>query len=129
MTDAARPDDQMSAGAEKKAYWIQGPSRMGWTSIYVVDEHGCLLNTEPACSVPDRYGDWFVTWLMVQRCPYPVEGPFALLEHVPSFPSPAPTLPVLDPRCVICSTSTTERTVFSAEHGGQVHPGCREVQS
>jgi hypothetical protein len=39
------------------------------------------------------------------------------------------TQPVLDPHCAVCSTSTTERTEYSAEHGGQVHPGCREVQS
>lgn len=37
---------------------------------------------------------------------------------------PEPTLAALDPRCAVCHQSTTERTVFSAEHGGQVHPGC-----
>ena len=64
------------------AHWAKGESRMGCTTIYVVDEHGCLLNTEPACSIPDRYGDWFLDWLLVQPCPYP-DSLFPLLAHLP----------------------------------------------
>lgn len=72
----------MSSGNQEErtiAHWAKGQSRMGFTPIYVVDEHGCLLNTEPACSVPDRYGDWFMAWLMSQPCPYPTTP--ELLEH------------------------------------------------
>lgn len=58
---------------------------MGFTPVYVVDEHGCLLNTEPACAVPDRYGDWFMAWLLQQPCPYPTTP--GLLEHYPVLPS------------------------------------------
>lgn len=64
------------------AHWAKGPSRMGFTTIYAVDEHGCLLNTEPACSIPDVYAAWFLDWLLVQPCPYP-DSLFPLLEHVP----------------------------------------------
>lgn len=67
------------------ARWVKGDSRMGFTPVYVVDEHGCLLNTEPACSVPDRYGDWFMAWLLSQPCLYPTTP--ELLEHHPAFPS------------------------------------------
>lgn len=50
-----------------------GIVRMGWQRIFIVDEHGCLLHTEPVCTVPVS-GDghaWFVDWLEGQTCPYP----------------------------------------------------------
>ena len=70
-----------------KSFWAKGLTRMGFTEVYVVDEHGCLLNTEPACSFTEWYADWFWAWLSVQPCPYPTEP--SLLEHIPSFPQPA----------------------------------------
>lgn len=69
------------------AHWAMGENRMGFTTIYVVDEHGCLLNTEPACTVPERYGNWFLAWLLAQPCPHPTTP--ALQEHRPSFPAPS----------------------------------------
>ncbi len=67
------------------AHWAKGPSRMGFATVYIVDEHGCLLNTEPACTVPDFYGDWFMAWLLSQPYPYN-DTTFPLLEHIPMLP-------------------------------------------
>ena len=65
------------------AYWAKGQNKMGFTEVYPVDEHGCLLNTEPACAVPDFYGDWFMAWLLAQPCPYPRTP--ELLTHEPAL--------------------------------------------
>jgi hypothetical protein len=61
------------------AHWGIYPStRIGWTVVYVVDEHGCLLHDEPVCTVPSDYHGWFVEWLMSQPCEW--KGP-SLLWH------------------------------------------------
>ena len=55
-------------------YW-PGIERMGWTPVYIADEHGCLQHTEPVCTIPTgcKTGHaWFLEWLKKQECPYPV---------------------------------------------------------
>ena len=68
------------------AHWAVYDNGRGFHEVYVVDEHGCLLNTEPACSIPERYGEWFRGWLLQQPCPYPTTP--ELLEHMPTFAAP-----------------------------------------
>ena len=45
--------------------------------VYITDEHGCLLNTEPVCVVFAYWHPYFLAWLKEQPCPY--EG--TLLWH------------------------------------------------
>lgn len=56
-----------------------GAERHNHTSVWVVDEHGCLLHTEPVCVVftgPTGHS-WFVEGLEGQPCSYP-GGPVAV---------------------------------------------------
>lgn len=63
------------------AFFVAAPEKNGWTQIYVVDEHGCLLHTEPVCSVPTKWGHrWFTAWLIEDVVAAPVSMP-SLLEH------------------------------------------------
>ena len=63
--------------------WLRaGPVRAGWITIWVVDEHGCVLNTEPVCTIPVDYHQWFADWLEGQET---VLFP-ALLQHSKSPP-------------------------------------------
>jgi len=50
----------------------------GWTDVYLVDEHKCVLHTEPVCSVPTEWFPWFLDWLEEQKCPVRLPG---LLYH------------------------------------------------
>ena len=59
--------------------WSFVEGKLGWIEVYVVDEHGCLLNTEPVMSVPGGWHTWFLYWLKQQPCEYP-DVP-ALLWH------------------------------------------------
>lgn len=78
-----------------EAYWAIAGTRLGMTSVFVVDEHGCYLNTEPACLVPDRYANWFLSWLKEQPCPY---VSMDLVQHVPCL---VPIKPARrEPACV-----------------------------
>jgi hypothetical protein len=45
------------------------PAVAGWTAVYIVDDDGNLLNTEPVCTVCERYHSWFIEWLQEQKCP------------------------------------------------------------
>jgi hypothetical protein len=54
----------------------RGTPRMGWTPVWVTDEHGCSLHTEPVCTVPDEHY-WFLSWIEQQA----VTQPFLSLIH------------------------------------------------
>jgi hypothetical protein len=43
------------------------PAVAGWTAVYIVDDDGNLLNTEPVCTVCERYHPWFVEVSSVVR--------------------------------------------------------------
>jgi hypothetical protein len=65
--------------------FVAGPERNGWRSVWVVDEHGCHLHTEPVCTVPVPWHDWFAEWLRNQ----PVEQYFPeLIHHEGQEPKP-----------------------------------------
>jgi hypothetical protein len=70
-----------------KAFFASGTSRMGWIAIWVVDEHGCCLHTEPICTVPSEWHQWFVDWLEDQECPMEFAD---LLTH--TFDADAPEI-------------------------------------
>lgn len=49
----------------------RGTSRLGWTSWWLVDAQGNLLNTEPVCTTPeDKWHPWFITILQDLKVPY-----------------------------------------------------------
>ena len=52
-----------------KGRLVRGVSTLGWTPIWLVDEHGCVLHTEPVCSVPDHWHEWFVKWIIESDLP------------------------------------------------------------
>ncbi len=59
--------------------FIRGTMRTdGWVDIWAVDEHGCLLHSEPICIVPPKWHAWFLDWIEKQKCP--IEFP-PLLWH------------------------------------------------
>jgi hypothetical protein len=50
---------------------------MGWTRIWLVDEHNRSLHTEPVCTVPTGGSvnhKWFAEWLEKQECPIIMPG-------------------------------------------------------
>jgi len=61
------------------AKWAFVEGKHGGTVVYVVDEHGCQLNTEPVMVIEKQWHPWFLEWLKSQPCEYPVEP--ALLWH------------------------------------------------
>jgi hypothetical protein len=42
---------------------------MGWRQVFLVNDAGKLLHTEPVCSYPEKWHDWFGPWLMKQEVP------------------------------------------------------------
>ena len=52
----------------------------GWATFFATDEHGCVLHTEPVCSVyVGKIGhQWFADWLEGQKMP--IQMP-SLLKH------------------------------------------------
>lgn len=44
-------------------------NKVGWTAIWLVDDAGYVLHTEPVCTVPAKYHQWFIDWLVQQQCP------------------------------------------------------------
>lgn len=52
-----------------RPHLVATPERNGWRTVWLVDEHGCALNTEPLCTVPSEYHSWFVDWLVKQKMP------------------------------------------------------------
>lgn len=65
------PDDvQPLSAVERVAPRLRaGRERMGWIPVLAVDEHGCLLHTEPVCLVPAKWHPWFIEWLERQDVP------------------------------------------------------------
>jgi len=53
----------------EKAQFAYGRESMGWRPVFLVDEHGCLLHTEPVCTVPERWHGWFLHWIQNQEVP------------------------------------------------------------
>lgn len=49
-------------------YQRGGKNSLGWVTIWLVDEHGCQLHTEPVCAVNEYYFPWFLKWLEGSRC-------------------------------------------------------------
>jgi len=41
----------------------KGKPKMGMTPVWLVDEKGNLLNTEPVCVVCEKFHPWFIGWL------------------------------------------------------------------
>lgn len=66
-------------GPSNAAFAVAGDS-MGWRTVHVVDEHGCLLHSEPVCSYHVGYHPWFENWILAQEVPNQHEYP-ALLWH------------------------------------------------
>ena len=52
-----------------KTGFKRGISRVGFTPVWLVDEAGNLLHTEPVCTVATEWFDWFLHWLEAQECP------------------------------------------------------------
>jgi hypothetical protein len=48
---------------------LEDRPKMGWRSVYLANDAGMLLNTEPVCSYPVGYHPWFGEWLTKQRVP------------------------------------------------------------
>lgn len=48
---------------------LEDQPSMGWRSVYLVNEAGQLLNTEPVCAYPIQYHDWFGLWIVKQDVP------------------------------------------------------------
>lgn len=61
------------------ARWAFVHGSLGWIEVYVVDEHGCQLNTEPVMTLVEKWHSWFIEWLKAQPCEYPIGAP--LLWH------------------------------------------------
>jgi hypothetical protein len=59
-------------------------SRPDMVDVWLVDEDGCLLHTEPVCRVLTKWHSWFATWLQEGDIPIPPQ--WSLLEHRPIFP-------------------------------------------
>ena len=55
--------------------------RSGWQTFFATDKHGCLLHTEPVCSVyvGDGGHRWFAEWLYRRKMPVQM---IDLLEHM-----------------------------------------------
>ena len=51
----------------RRQRFMLGVERAGWRQVLLVDEHGCLLNTEPVCMIPIRSHAWFAEWLETQE--------------------------------------------------------------
>lgn len=62
-----------------------GGDSIDWRAVYVVDEHGCLLHTEPVCSYHVRYHPWFEKWIQEQVVP---ENKYVDLIDHPYGPKP-----------------------------------------
>lgn len=56
------------------AHWAFQRGKFETLEVYVVDEHGCQLNTEPVMSILAAWHPWFVEWLKQQPCTYPELG-------------------------------------------------------
>lgn len=51
------------------------------TVVYLVDGHGCLLNTEPVCVIEGKWHPWFVDWLSRQSAADAIPEQVPLLWH------------------------------------------------
>ena len=49
----------------------------GCRLVWLVDAHGCLLHTEPVCTVNTDLHPWFIPWLEQQSCPVKFSDPLA----------------------------------------------------
>lgn len=61
--------------------FLIGPKSMGLRAVFLVDDCGCLLHTEPVCTIAEGWHVWFAEHLKaadpkVMGAPY-----FPLLEH------------------------------------------------
>jgi hypothetical protein len=52
-----------------RSIFAVGGDSMGWRTVHVVDEHGCLLHTEPVCSYHVDQHPWFENWILAQEVP------------------------------------------------------------
>lgn len=55
--------------------------RLGFRLGYLIDEHGCLQNTEAVCSVPEEFHNWFIQWLEAQKFERPDGLVFCALKE------------------------------------------------
>lgn len=49
-----------------RARFAVGQERMGFRAVYLIDEAGDLIHTEPVCSFPEKWHPWFFAWLEAQ---------------------------------------------------------------
>jgi len=47
----------------RKAKLKRGIERMGFVPMWLVDDDGNQINTEPVCTIPIEYHKWFIDWL------------------------------------------------------------------
>lgn len=59
---------------------------MGWRSVVITDEHGCLLHTEPVCNYHVNQHPWFEKWIQQQEVP----GEYASLLWHPALGETGP---------------------------------------
>lgn len=135
MTDAARPADQPCACGDPRTLHGGGTGpcaalsdRAGWSkniscpcTAYRADPTQPVL--DPRCTRCNRVipEDESIASGMHWEC---YERGHEERMKAMAAEAASLLLAPLDPRCQVCRLSTTERTVFSAEHGGQMHPGC-----
>jgi hypothetical protein len=68
MTDRTLPPS-LTEDDFVKARYVVTPSRNGWAAVWLVDDDGCQLHTEPVCTFPDDWHPWFGTWIEKQDVP------------------------------------------------------------
>jgi hypothetical protein len=59
-----------------RPHFKAGVEQSGYTRVWLVDDQGRVLHTEPVCSVPTASigHKWFVEWLEQQPCPVIMPG-------------------------------------------------------
>lgn len=51
----------------KIVHFRKGKESNGWVPIWLVDDQGEQVNTEPVCTVPVEFHGWFPDWLELQN--------------------------------------------------------------